>query len=80
MKFIPPLRRDSTRCILCDGSIDDSDKPTVIVTRGLETLRKCSVSRQDGILHILEGVESIRVHVVCRKKQHSPYKCTIILA
>ena len=56
---------DPTRCILCAETLDTSD--TVIVTRGLETLRKCSLSRQDGIYHILEGVESITVHVVCRK-------------
>ena len=56
---------DFTICIICDKSCDIGE--TVFVTRGLETLRSFSFARNDGIYGTLQELESVTVHVQCRK-------------
>ena len=52
-------------CFLCGEHLDAGE--IVVVTRGLETLRKSSLARCDGIHHALEGLNVATVHVRCRK-------------
>ncbi|GBM50023.1 Putative sodium-coupled neutral amino acid transporter 7 [Araneus ventricosus] len=51
--------------IICGTAL--VDKPTVLVKRGLDTLAKASVERQDGNISLLQNKTSIEFHVECRK-------------
>ncbi|XP_028418322.1 uncharacterized protein LOC114543611 [Dendronephthya gigantea] len=52
-------------CILCDEELLAEE--SVTVTRGMETIRKSSEQRGDGIAERLDGLSSIDVHIICRK-------------
>ena len=56
---------DESICFLCDKQLLAEE--TVTVTRGLDTIRKCSVQRRDRIAERLTGLSSINVHTICRK-------------
>ncbi|GBM97080.1 hypothetical protein AVEN_134368-1 [Araneus ventricosus] len=43
------------------------DKPTVLVKRGLNTIAKANIERQDAKISLLENKTSIELHVQCRK-------------
>ena len=53
-------------CFVCSKSL--SEGPTVVVHRGLKTLRNASVERNDGKIEHLRNVNSIKIHVQCRKE------------
>ena len=52
-------------CFVCSKSL--SEGPTVLVHRGLQTLRDASIERNDGKIEHLRNVNSIKCHVQCRK-------------
>ena len=55
---------ESKSCVLCGKDLDAGE--IVVVTRGLETLRKCSLARCNGIHNALEGLNIATVHALCR--------------
>ena len=52
-------------CFLCDEVLVPDE--SVTVTRGIDTIRKSSEQRGDGIAKRLHGLSSIDVHIICRK-------------
>lgn len=63
---------ESTLCLLCEKVLSVAE--TVTVTRGLETLKQCSIRRNDArIYEKLKDASSICVHVDCRKKYTNPH-------
>lgn len=64
-------------CAIC--GLDLNVKPSVFVSQGMSKLRESSVLRNDGLLLQYEAVETIGVHLDCRKKYISSYyinKCS----
>lgn len=53
-------------CLLCESLLDSS--PTVVVTRGLENLKRCSNERKDGLCDQMELHTSLEVHITCRQQ------------
>ncbi len=62
------MNRESI-CFLCDKELLAEE--SVTVTRGMDTIRKCSEQRGDGIAERLNGLSSIDVHIICRKKLYT---------
>ena len=55
-------------CLLCSyNSLSNIGDPLVTVTRGLENIINCSKQRGDEVHEKLPEVNSLRVHVTCRK-------------
>ncbi len=52
-------------CLLCEQALSEGD--TVVVSRGLDTIRNSSVRRNDDIVEKLVDVSSICVHTECRR-------------
>ena len=52
-------------CFLCDEVLVPDE--SVTVTRGIDTIRKSSEQRGDGIAKRLHSLSSINVHIICRK-------------
>ncbi|KAJ8880782.1 hypothetical protein PR048_017253 [Dryococelus australis] len=52
-------------CFICDHSLSHGD--TVVVERGLQTLKDASVNRGDGHIGYLKNVNTVTIHVHCRK-------------
>ncbi|GBM02352.1 hypothetical protein AVEN_31260-1 [Araneus ventricosus] len=52
-------------CAICGTAL--VDKPTVLVKRGLDTIVKASIERQDAKISLLGNKTSIELHVQCRK-------------
>jgi hypothetical protein len=52
-------------CILCDEELLAEE--SVTVTRGMDTIRRSSEQRGDGIAEKLNGLSSFDVHIICRK-------------
>jgi len=52
-------------CFICDKSL--SEGATVVVERGIQTLRDASAERNDGKIEHLRSVDSIKIHTQCRK-------------
>ncbi|KMQ82542.1 hypothetical protein RF55_22593 [Lasius niger] len=53
-------------CLICCQSLSSGN--TVVVERGIDTLRDASVERNDGKIGHLRRVNSIKIHVQCRKE------------
>lgn len=53
-------------CFICNDLL--SVGKTVNVERGLQTLKTVSNEREDGCIEFLNSVNSVRVHVECRKE------------
>ena len=58
-------------CFICNETL--SNGAIVTVERGLETVRNASVERDDGHINYLRSVNSVTVHVECRKN----YTCLL---
>lgn len=52
-------------CFVCTKSLSEGE--TVVVERGLKTLRDASAERNDGKMEHLRNINSIKIHVQCRK-------------
>lgn len=57
-------------CFICENPLKDSEV-TEVKEKGLETFRKSSVKRKDNKCKLLEGLTSIVVHEVCRKRYNN---------
>ena len=55
----------SDLCFICSQPLSESQ--TVNVTRGLQTLKSASISRNDKHIEVLNTVTSVIVHIDCRK-------------
>lgn len=67
------MASEGGNCFICENTLQGSE---VIEgkKRGLETLRKSSITRNDNKIQLLEGLQSIVVHDGCRKKYiHEKY-------
>lgn len=52
-------------CFICSNFL--SDGQTVVVQRGIQTLRDASKERDDGKIEYLRDATSIEVHIDCRR-------------
>lgn len=53
-------------CVVCEKTLNEGE--TVLVRKGLDTFKNCSLRRKDGISEKLKNVDSVVLHVNCRKK------------
>ena len=60
------------KCLLCPYSGNTEVNTWVTVTRGLPSLRSCSERQEDGLHKQISKLESIYVHVSCRKLYTEP--------
>ena len=56
-------------CVICNEEVKDAG---VTVTKGINTLIKCSIERKDEIHRLLVNVDVIKVHTVCRQNYTRP--------
>lgn len=62
---------ESTLCLLCQNALSTAE--TVTVSRGLETIKQCSIRRNDvRVYKKLKDASSTCIHVHCRKKYTNP--------
>ena len=54
-------------CLFCGESLNQGNKPTTTVSRGLQTIVEKSVEYGDGLHTKLTDCSSIVVHTDCRK-------------
>lgn len=58
-------------CFICGKSLSVGD--TVVVERGLQTVKNASADRNDGHLEYLKNVNFVTINVECRKDYTSIY-------
>ena len=55
-------------CLFCTESLNQQNKPTCTVSRGLKSIFTKSIEYDDELHKKLPNISSINVHVECRKK------------
>lgn len=59
---------DNIVCFICEKDCESDNPKTVNVTRGIETLKRVSLERNDERHKVLIDKNTIKVHVKCREK------------
>ncbi|KAI5636826.1 zinc-finger double domain-containing protein [Phthorimaea operculella] len=55
-------------CVLCSLSLDlDEFETRTIKWKGIQTIIQCSIERKDNVADSLRNVDSVTVHLLCRK-------------
>lgn len=61
-------------CFICDKLL--SEGKSVNVSRGLQVLKNASIQRNDGKIEYLSTLNSVKVHIDCRKQYTSEHCIT----
>lgn len=59
-------------CFICDIELNAESECVIVKQKGVTTLINSSKARQDNKWKFLVGLESVKVHIVCRKNYKRP--------